>query len=176
MWRQSNHERGLIFGFFPELCFIHFSMARNRIFHFLSWNVRGLNDQAKCTIVRSIIRFSKVSVVCLQETKLSSTLLEKFRSFCCYHLQDIRTVDAAGTRGSILTAWNNFLFDCIQHWAGSHMLNVLLRRKADGRLFLITNVYCPTENNSLLRRIVKHQPSIPRLVGSHGDFNVLLSL
>nr|CAD1831104.1 unnamed protein product [Ananas comosus var. bracteatus] len=61
---------------------------------------------------------------------------------------DFRTVDAARTRGGILTAWNNFLFDCIQYWAGSHMLNVLLRRKADGRLFLITNVYGPTENNS----------------------------
>nr|CAD1830160.1 unnamed protein product [Ananas comosus var. bracteatus] len=31
-------------------------MARNIIFQFLSWNVRGLNDPTKCTIIKSVIR------------------------------------------------------------------------------------------------------------------------
>nr|CAD1835969.1 unnamed protein product [Ananas comosus var. bracteatus] len=110
-------------------------MARNKIFCFLSWNVRGLNNRAKCCIVRSFIRSSKVSVVCLQETKLSSISLDKFQSFCGFYLQEFRTLDATGTRGGLLTAWNNFLFDCIEHWAGSYTLNTLFQRKADKKLF-----------------------------------------
>nr|CAD1839537.1 unnamed protein product [Ananas comosus var. bracteatus] len=30
--------------------------------------------------------------------------------------QDYRTLDADGTRGGLLTAWNNVLFDCIHYW------------------------------------------------------------
>nr|CAD1838381.1 unnamed protein product [Ananas comosus var. bracteatus] len=154
-------------------------MARNRVFRFLTWNVRGLNDQNKCSVVRSFIRFSKVSVVCLQETKLSSTSLDKFRSFCGFHLQEFRTLDAAGTRGGLLTAWNSYLFDCAQHWNGSHTLNVLLQRKADGTFFLITNVYGPTGNSpkTPLFLELRHIANFSRgLWTALGDFNVLLSL
>nr|CAD1835673.1 unnamed protein product [Ananas comosus var. bracteatus] len=154
-------------------------MARNRVFRFLSWNVRGLNDQSKCTVVRCFIRFSKVSVVCLQETKLPSISPGKFRSFCGFHLQEFRTLDAVGTRGGLLTAWNIYLFDCVQHWNGSHTLNVLLQRKSDRNLFLITNVYGPTgsSNKASFFLELRHIANLSRgLWAALGDFNVLLSL
>lgn len=154
-------------------------MARNRVFRFLSWNVKGLNDQAKCTTVRSLIRNNKCSVICLQETKLSSTCFSKFWSICGCQFQDFRTLDACGSRGGLLTAWNNALFDFVHCWVGVYSLNVVLKKIVDGKLFLIANVYGPTCAElkphffQELRSICDHSSG---LWATLGDFNVLLSL
>ena len=37
----------------------------------LSWNVRGLNDCRKRSIVKNLLREWKYDVICLQETKLT---------------------------------------------------------------------------------------------------------
>lgn len=72
----------------------------------LSWNVRGLNDAAHRELVRETTVCTRPSVVCLQETKISSmnrsilvdTLGERMAGHC--------TLDANGTRGGILLEWN----------------------------------------------------------------------
>ena len=38
----------------------------------LSWNVRGLNDRRKHSIVKNLLHGWKCDVICLQETKLTS--------------------------------------------------------------------------------------------------------
>nr|CAD1831509.1 unnamed protein product [Ananas comosus var. bracteatus] len=155
------------------------STGVNRIFRFLTWNVRGLNDLSKCAVVKSFIRHCKCCVVCFQETKLSSTSNTKFRSFSGFHLLDFRTLNAEGTRGGFLTAWNPSLFECTQEWAGRFSLTVVLKRIVDGNLFTITNVYGPTA--AILRADFFHKI---RAIGELstgawtvlGDFNVLLSV
>ncbi len=121
-----------------------FLMARNRIFRFLSWNVRGLNDQAKCSTIRAFVRNCKCCVVCMQETKLASISAEKLGSFCGLCLRDFRVLNAEGTKEGLLTAWNPTLFDCLDSWTGVFSLNVLLKRKADGKVALFSNIYGPT--------------------------------
>ena len=37
----------------------------------LSWNVKGLNDRRKRSIVKNLLRGWKCDVICLQETKLT---------------------------------------------------------------------------------------------------------
>ncbi len=107
-------------------------MARNHIFRFISWNVRGLNDPGKCSSVFTLIRNARCSVACFQETKLTSISGSKLRSFCGFALTDFRSLDASGTRGGLLTAWNPTLFVCLADWRGAFSLNVLLSRKAEG--------------------------------------------
>ncbi len=154
-------------------------MARNRYFRFLSWNIRGLNDADKCSTVSSFIRNSKCCVVCFQETKLASTSAVKLRSFCGFSLCDFRTLDAIGTRGGLLTAWNPLLFTCLADWCGSFSLNVLLSRKADGSVLLVSNFYGPTSAPlrvglfSELRAISEVAPTSCLAIG---DFNVLFSV
>ncbi len=153
-------------------------MARNRIYRLLSWNVRGLNDSAKCTLVKSFIRNCKCCIICVQETKLATTSHSKFLSFCGFHLLDFRTLDAVGTRGGLLSAWNPALFDCVLEWVGSFSVNTVLKRKVDGLLFTVSNVYGPTlaslkpafflELRSIHTRVMGHWTVM-------GDFNVLLS-
>ncbi len=129
-------------------------------------------------LVKAFFRYSKCSVVCLQETKLAFTPLSKFSSFCGFHLQEFRAVNAAGTKGGILTAWNSSLFEFVREWAGLFSLTVVLKRRIDGTIFSITNVYGPT-CQSLRASFFEEL----RFIGTWysgvwvvlGDFNVLLS-
>ncbi len=148
------------------------------MFRFLSWNVRGLNRTDKCTAVKAFIRGCKCGVVCLQETKLSSISQAKFLSFCGFHIRDFRSMDAAGTRGGILSAWNPALFECGHSWAGSFSLNTVLRRRVDEMVFTLSNIYGPTAAAlkepffQELRDIGSRAAGIWAMVG---DFNLLLS-
>ena len=46
----------------------------------LSWNVRGINNPQKMSVIKNLLRDWKCDVVCLQETKLSSIDLGVIRS------------------------------------------------------------------------------------------------
>ena len=54
----------------------------------LSWNVRGLGENDKCSLVRDTITSCCPRVVCLQETKLPSLSSFKLRSFLPTNLKD----------------------------------------------------------------------------------------
>ncbi len=154
-------------------------MPRNRSFKFLSWNVRGLNGREKCVVVRSFIKYCKCCVICFQETKLAHTSLLKFKSFCGAHIRDFRTLDADGTRGGLLTAWNPALFDCSTHWTGKFSLTTVLIRKVDGFIFTITNVYGPTGltlKEVFFRELQELGPRVEGVWALLGDFNTLLSV
>ena len=68
-------------------------------------NVRGLNDRARRTGVRSVVDTTGASIVCLQETKLAvvthsivmETLGADFDAYFC--------LPSTGTRGGIIVAW-----------------------------------------------------------------------
>nr|CAD1842746.1 unnamed protein product [Ananas comosus var. bracteatus] len=123
--------------------------------------------------------FNIACVVCFQETKLSSISPAKFRSFGGFHLQDFRSLNAEGTRGSLLTTWNPTLFDCVHEWTGRFSLTVLLKRKVDGKLFTISNVYGPMAANLKINFFIELHSISASSTGAWvmlGDFNVLLSV
>ncbi|MFS9531863.1 endonuclease/exonuclease/phosphatase family protein, partial [Klebsiella pneumoniae] len=76
-------------------------------FSHFSWNVRGLGDYNKCSIVRDSILSARPNIVCLQETKLSQIDRLKPCSFLPAYLDAFQTLDADDTRGGILTAWDS---------------------------------------------------------------------
>nr|CAD1817240.1 unnamed protein product [Ananas comosus var. bracteatus] len=81
--------------------------------------------------------------------------------------------------GGLLTAWIVYLFNCLQHWVGDYTLNVLLKRKTDGKEFLITNVYnptCPSLKATFFQEIRNTHDLSRGMWAALGDFNVLLSL
>jgi exonuclease III len=65
----------------------------------LSWNVRGLGDPDKCTIVRDVISLASPSVACLQESKLCDLSCLKARSFLPKNLASFLCLNADGSRG-----------------------------------------------------------------------------
>lgn len=79
----------------------------------LVWNVRGLNNRACCAAVRSIVIQERVSILCIQETKvvkfsismISDTLGPDF---------DYIYLSSVGAAGDVLVSWRR------DQWHGLH--------------------------------------------------------
>lgn len=68
----------------------------------VTWNVRGLSNLDKCTVVRNILRKSRCDVICLQETKLNEKNLDYFGVVLpSYFDRDFSVLDACGTKGGV---------------------------------------------------------------------------
>ncbi|CAM0950375.1 unnamed protein product [Alopecurus aequalis] len=78
-------------------------------FSFLIWNVRGLNDPARRSVVRSVVVRHNVAVVCLQESKLAFVDAEIVSQCCGSLFTGFASVPAVGTRGGIIVAWREDL-------------------------------------------------------------------
>ena len=71
----------------------------------LSWNVRRLNNLAKCEDVNQIVSILKADLVCIQETKMSaidSTIVRASPGM--EYDSNFAFLSANGTRGGILLA------------------------------------------------------------------------
>nr|CAD1837460.1 unnamed protein product [Ananas comosus var. bracteatus] len=96
-----------------------------------------------------------------------------------YAAGNIRPITTGRTRGVLLTAWNLSLFDCVQEWNGLFSLTVLLKRKVDGRSFMISNIYGPTAAHlkaDFFQELRSIKDFSTRVWTMLGDFNVLLSV
>ncbi len=80
--------------------------------------------------------------------------------------------------GGLLSAWNPALFDYVQDWVGSYSVNIVLRRKADGLLFMVSNIYGPNRASLRPDFFLELRSICSRTVGHWavlGDFNVPIS-
>jgi exonuclease III len=71
----------------------------------LVWNVRGLNARGQCDAVRQLVASERISLFCLQETKLET--------ICNYDVTQLvgtgfnySFLPAVQTRNGILVAWH----------------------------------------------------------------------
>ncbi len=113
------------------------------MFHILSWNVRGLNDQNKRCLVRSVVSKFRGAVLCLQESKVevvSRSFLREFAGPCFDKCHFVRSV---GSAGGIVTCWNSKLFSCTEVIVRRFSLTVRLKVAQSGSNIYITNVYGP---------------------------------
>lgn len=74
------------------------SSELNRVWHILSWNIRGMNKSEKWPLIRNKIEESNASIVCLQETKkanfdaafIKNFAPKRFDKLIMYHLMGPR--------------------------------------------------------------------------------------
>ena len=72
----------------------------------MSWNVRGVNDPDRWKIIRNFIRYQRVDLVCLQETKIQEMTAAVAGSLGVGRLSDWRALNAEGSAGGILLFWD----------------------------------------------------------------------
>ena len=77
------------------------SMSNENIF---IWNVCGLNGHARRNVVRDLIVQERVSLVCLQETKLSN-FCSQLASECLGTSFEYALLPAVNTAGGVLLGW-----------------------------------------------------------------------
>lgn len=103
-----------------------------------NWNVRGLNCNARRQVVRDLVSDNHGTIVCLQETKLSSvddavicsTLGQKFISNYAALLAD-------GVRGGILLAFSEDHYEMQNVDIRQFTVSSTVRRKADNGVWSV---------------------------------------
>ena len=72
----------------------------------LSRNVRGVNDPGIRKIFRNFIRYQRLDLVCLQETKIQEMTVAMARSLGVGRCYDWRALNAEGSAGGVLLFWD----------------------------------------------------------------------
>jgi endonuclease/exonuclease/phosphatase family metal-dependent hydrolase len=140
-----------------------------------SWNVRGLNDAVKCVDVSADILSARPTILALQETKLGHTSPQKASSFLPSSLRSFQAVDAIGTSGGLISAWDRNIFSLALSSPSRHVLSLDLTFTYDGTSLRFSNVYAPCdrfEKAAFLIELASHEPNddTPWLIS--GDFNL----
>ncbi|CAO2185858.1 unnamed protein product [Urochloa humidicola] len=141
----------------------------------LSWNVRGLGDSDKYKTVRDTLATSRADIVCLQESKLSHTPDTKARAFLPPNLKDYHCVDAIGSCGGIITAWNNTVLTMSSFIARQRSLTIFFHSTTADSAFAITNVYAPSDHRDSVRFLEDLEEVATHITGNWiiaGDFNL----
>lgn len=108
----------------------------------LIWNVRGLNSRTRRDMVRTVVHQERISLICLQETKMAVIDDHVVRDLMGGSF-DYSYLPAHNTSGGILIAWRTNI------WSGSHYtrhdnsITIKLTLLLDGFSTWLTVVYGP---------------------------------
>ncbi|PNT65409.1 hypothetical protein BRADI_4g42037v3, partial [Brachypodium distachyon] len=115
----------------------------------LGWHVRGLHNPARRQAVRELATAAKASILCLQETKVSSFDPPLARETADAIYSSWFSLPADGTRGGIAIFWNPDVV-CMTNLTLHHFLIsatvTLLQSGLAGLAFVLSMVYGPAED------------------------------
>jgi hypothetical protein len=114
-----------------------------------SWNVRGLNDHAKRDSVRHTILSTNASIVCLQETKISSwsnvVLKETVGAKLANQSFQLPSLGASG--GIRIAADPDFFDMTLLPSSAAYSLSVRISSRLEDEVWDLTGVYGPQLEN-----------------------------
>ncbi|XP_077232493.1 uncharacterized protein LOC143869820 [Tasmannia lanceolata] len=110
----------------------------------LSWNTNGLGSLVKRAQVKEIVKRSRPSLVCLQETKLVVIDKAIARSIGLRGDWSFSFVGSVGLSGGILVAWEESYWKVVEDKKGRCSLSVVLERVDDAVRVVFSRVYGPS--------------------------------
>lgn len=119
-------------------------------FNLLVWNVRGLNNAVKCSLVKESVVSSNALVVCFQESKLEVVDRVTVFELCGPDFDRFEFLPALQTRGGIIVAWKGDLFQGTLVHVGQWSVTVNLDWRQGGRSWAVTSVYGPQRDDEKL--------------------------
>jgi hypothetical protein len=111
--------------------------------HFLSWNVRGLNNPQKRGVVKILLQDWKCDVVCLQETKLGGIDLGVIRSLCGNPYIDWVALNAVNTVGGVLLMWDKRVLEKVDSVVGTFSVSCSWKSLSNGFEWACSGIYGP---------------------------------
>jgi exonuclease III len=119
-------------------------MANDTQCTILNWNVKGLNNPARCQVLKDLIAKNNCSIVCIQESKLqivddliiSSTLGQQF-------LGQYVVLLAEGASGGIILACSHEFYSLSQIVTRRFSVTAYITNKRDNESWSMTAVYGP---------------------------------
>ena len=143
-----------------------------------SWNVRGVNNPNKRTVIRNFIRSHRVDLVCLQETKIQELSPIVARRLGVGRMAAWRAVEAERTAGGILVFWDTRKLELVESEIGEFSVTCMFKNVGDGFIWAFTRVYGPVKRSK--RELFWEELGAlrglwegPWCIG--GDFNTVLS-
>ena len=80
------------------------------MYRFMSWNVRGVNDQSKRVIIRKYLEYTKLDFAALVETKVKKWEHANIKMLWQRSMIDWDYLPSNGASGGILVLWNSIKF------------------------------------------------------------------
>lgn len=151
-------------------------MSQTRKLNIVSWNVRGLGDDDKCVDVRDVFSSCHPTIVFIQESKLNAIPPSKFKSFLPANLSGHCFLPADGTRGGIVTAWNEAQLTLVSSHVSTYSLTCVLSYAAADIQLTLTNVYGPSDHSYTSAFLDELRDLAPLVSGAWllaGDFNLI---
>ncbi len=143
------------------------------------WNVRGLNDQGKRGLVKSVVSQFRKSVLCLQESKLEKVSGSFLRSFAGTYFDKCHFLKSAGASGGIISCWSSKEYACSEVLERNFSLSVRLKCLSSNLCFYLTNVYGPPSwevKEQFCRELLDLKEVCSGLWVICGDFNLTRNL
>jgi len=142
----------------------------------LIWNVRGLGARARRNVVFQVVSLERVSLLCLQETKLSC-IPANVTSDMLGAGFDYFFLPANGVAGGILVAWRSSVWSLSQLRTDTFSITARASLNDPGaQPFWLTTVYGPQLDNDKVAflnelRLIREACPGPRLLC--GDFSMI---
>lgn len=111
----------------------------------LNWNVRGLGDSDKSSLVRQTVVSCHPDILSFQETKLSSISSLKGREFLPARLRSFSFMPADGSAGGILLAWDQSIMDCTMVSMHKFHITAKFSSTSNNMSFMMFAIYAPCE-------------------------------
>lgn len=143
----------------------------------MNWNVRGMNSSAKRATICEVASSHRVSVLCLQETKIESWSPAIVRELGGSRLQGCAVLPAIGASGGIPILWDKNIVDINTHAVGSFSITAKVTLLSGGpSSFWLTSVYGPVDaarKEEFLSELTHVAPPITEPWVINGDFNTI---
>ena len=80
----------------------------------ISWNVRGVNNKEKRTLIKALLKTHKADLLCFQKTKLKGVSNSLVRSLGVQRLMDWVASNAQGASGGVLIFWDSRVLQLLE--------------------------------------------------------------
>ncbi|XP_020155615.1 uncharacterized protein [Aegilops tauschii subsp. strangulata] len=142
----------------------------------MSWNVRGLNNPARRSVVQDTANTHRLAILCIQETKLEEWMAAIAREVGGQRLDDCIVLPANGTRGGAAIFWDSTSVRIQSHAIGEFSITAKVTVLSSGASFWLTTVYGPSESarkDIFLAELVRGAPPRGEPWLLNGDFNII---
>lgn len=113
------------------------------IVNIISWNVRGLNQTSKRSIIKNLIHCWKADIYCFQETKIEGEIGSFVKDLWANRWVKYCQLEASGTRGGILIMWDGRVWSGEVSSLGAYSITCKLTRINQDLIWFLTGVYAP---------------------------------
>lgn len=145
-------------------------------FCLVGWNVRGLNNPDKRTLVREAVVSCGASIVCFQESKLEVVDAAIIYELCGTGFDSFAALPAEETRGGVIIAWKGEHFQGSLLHQGRWSVSISLNWILGGRSWTLTSVYGPQLDDEKLL-FLDELSAVAAVAGDQwmitGDFNLI---